>query len=231
MGTRGVIARPDGEGFKGRYHHWDSYPEGLGKTLFERRKDTFAGDTDAMLAFLIDQHSAGWSTINGADLSKSTGFQEVMNEGPCVTCGKSQTAHLCQTSGRTTAKHRKAAYPCGGQSYALHLGHTFVGDPAIRAEAETHAQCYCHGDRAEGARDFTHENAAGSGCEYAYVIRDAEMLVMSSYHEDGSKAIGMFGMGDAEAYWRLIGVVNLDGPEPEDWENLPTPWVPATAIR
>ena len=34
MSTRGVIARKDGDGFTGRYHHLDSYPSGLGQTLY-----------------------------------------------------------------------------------------------------------------------------------------------------------------------------------------------------
>jgi len=34
MSTRGVIAvSHDGETWQGRYHHWDSYPEGLGMAL------------------------------------------------------------------------------------------------------------------------------------------------------------------------------------------------------
>jgi hypothetical protein len=166
MGTRGVIARPVGEGFEGRYHHWDSYPEGLGQTLFRVRNGHFAGDSEAMLKFLLDDHT-GWSTINGANFDSAPGFSE---------------------SG-------------------------FVTDgPA----------CYCHGGRHEEGWLVTAANASGAGCEYAYVIDGAQLLVLSSYHEDGSKAIGMFGMGDPDASWRLIGLVDLDGPEP-DWEDLPMP--------
>ena len=61
MSTRGAIARLSGEGFKGVYHHWDSYPSGLGKALWDTYQKV--GVLDAMLDGLIDQHPAGWSSI------------------------------------------------------------------------------------------------------------------------------------------------------------------------
>lgn len=74
MSTRAVIARKTDTGFTGVYHHWDGYPSGLGATLFELRQEQFQGDTAAMLKVLIDEHPAGWSTINGADWSKPIGW-------------------------------------------------------------------------------------------------------------------------------------------------------------
>jgi hypothetical protein len=83
MGTRGVIARHTGEGkFKGRYHHWDSYPSGLGKTLFHVRLKEFNSDTEAMLKFLLDDH-IGWSSINDSDWKEEPGYGE---EGPQCYC-------------------------------------------------------------------------------------------------------------------------------------------------
>jgi hypothetical protein len=64
-------------GFKGVYHHWDSYPDALGKTLFKLYHGHFKRDLTAMLAFLIDKHPAGWSTINGADLSLPAGYEDI----------------------------------------------------------------------------------------------------------------------------------------------------------
>ena len=78
MSTRGCIARlqkRDPLEFKGVYHHWDSYPSGLGQKLFHIRNQEFKGDTAAMLKVLIDQHPAGWSTIVGADFDLRPGFQ------------------------------------------------------------------------------------------------------------------------------------------------------------
>ncbi len=81
MGTRGAIARVIDRseglmGFEGRYHHWDSYPEGLGKTLFQLYNGYFAKDMKKFLQVLIDDHPAGWSTINDGDFSLPAGFME-----------------------------------------------------------------------------------------------------------------------------------------------------------
>jgi len=162
MSTRAVIGREAGEGkFKGVYHHWDGYPSGLGATLLELRNGHFKSNTEAMLRFLIDDHPAGWSTINGADFNERAGYDE---DGP---------------------------------------------------------KCYCHGGRDEEGWEVTEENASGSGCEYAYVFTEdgQTMLVLSSYRNDRKKMIGMFGCGDENATWEIIGIVNLNNPEP-DWKVM-----------
>lgn len=76
MSTRSAIARCNKTfattgGFKGVYHHWDGYPDGLGQTLFLAYKgetgtpdlDQFKGDLEGLLKYLIDEHPAGWSSI------------------------------------------------------------------------------------------------------------------------------------------------------------------------
>lgn len=81
MSTRGVIARATGESqFKGRYHHWDSYPTGLGATLVNLYTGHFKGDLAAMLKYLIDDHPAGFSTINGANFNLPAGHRESLAE-------------------------------------------------------------------------------------------------------------------------------------------------------
>lgn len=55
--------------FKGRYLHWDNYFSGTGLTLLRILKENFRGDVKQMLKVLIDDHKAGWSTVNG-DWSK-----------------------------------------------------------------------------------------------------------------------------------------------------------------
>ena len=81
MGTRSIIAVNTDEGngtfpnFKGTYHHWDGYPEGVGVTLLELYKNgemvSFkdgelvewkSKDLNTMLDFLLMYE---WSTING----------------------------------------------------------------------------------------------------------------------------------------------------------------------
>lgn len=74
MSTRACIARIQGDGFLGVYHHWDGYPTGLGKTLWQLVRDNGRTTT---LKVLIDRHPAGWSTINGKDWTKVPGFVEL----------------------------------------------------------------------------------------------------------------------------------------------------------
>ena len=77
MSTRGCIARLKGRDppvFKGVYHHWDSYPSGLGRALYRLRNGRFRMNTDAMVREIIDQHPAGWSTIVGCSFDQTPGF-------------------------------------------------------------------------------------------------------------------------------------------------------------
>lgn len=74
MATRGMIAKKTESGFIGRYHHWDAYPEALGKTLHTLYNGTFNKNAEAMMHTLIDEHPAGWSSINGANFSYAPGF-------------------------------------------------------------------------------------------------------------------------------------------------------------
>ena len=76
MSTRGIIARPHGQSWRGRYHHWDSYPAGLGAALWQALHGHFEGDVDAMLRVLLDEHPAGWSTIVDADWTLAPGFED-----------------------------------------------------------------------------------------------------------------------------------------------------------
>jgi len=75
MSTRALIARKTDNGWEARYHHWDGYPAGLGKTLYDLHNGHFCGDAKKMLKVLIDEHEA-WSTINDADFNIEPGFNE-----------------------------------------------------------------------------------------------------------------------------------------------------------
>ena len=64
MSTRGVIARPTPQGgWAGCYLHWDNYPAGRGKALWEVYHNEAHGDIEDMLRFYIDEHPGGWSTM------------------------------------------------------------------------------------------------------------------------------------------------------------------------
>jgi len=90
MSTRSLIARKTETGWEGIYHHWDGYPEALGATLFELFNGHFDQDAKTMLAFLLDEHRGGWSTINGADFSLPAGFSNSLDmdtpHGPRCFC-------------------------------------------------------------------------------------------------------------------------------------------------
>ena len=75
MSTRGAIVRPLGDGFSGVYHHWDSYPSGLGKALWGVYFRSFCR-VDIMTKTLVDDHPAGWSTICEKDWGLDPGFIE-----------------------------------------------------------------------------------------------------------------------------------------------------------
>ena len=211
MSTRGAIARlKDNESWEGRYHHWDSYPSGLGATLFQLIRSEQLGDLKATLTTLLDDHPAGWSTINGADWSLTAGFPDD-EAGPCAQCGKEMWEHYAQYY----EAHGLPEPPHPPDSYAV-LGHPFD-----RPRIPQGAQCYCHGSRGEDGQLVTNQNASAIGVEYAYVfdVERARMLVLSSYTEGGQKMIGMFGMGDPDARWGVMAEVDLTGPEP-NWEAI-----------
>lgn len=69
MSTRAAIGRVDGDSFEGRYHHSDGYPTGLGQRFYERARD--AEDLRAFLAYIVDEHRAGWSHLAYVDETES----------------------------------------------------------------------------------------------------------------------------------------------------------------
>lgn len=77
MSTNAIIAREvDAKlgKFEGRYHHWDGYPTGLGKTLHELYNGHFKKDLSTMLKVLLEDHPAGWSTIIDTDFNQEPGY-------------------------------------------------------------------------------------------------------------------------------------------------------------
>lgn len=212
MSTRSVIARPWGDGFEGRYHHYDGYPSGVGAQLWELYHGRYAGDVGAMVAELIEAHPAGWSTINGADWSLEPGFVDRLN-GPCAVCGLGPDGHYRQYLPHDDPRR---AVPAGG-SY-LFADHAPVDIPDNRP------QCYCHGARAEDEQMIRSTEDDG-GTEWAYVLSPGGMLVCERrWGDDGSHMVGMVGMfgaggGADQATWLPLNLFPWDGEEP-DWSAL-----------
>lgn len=215
MSTRGCIARIKDTGFEGVYHHWDSYPSGLGNTLWNLYHEHFNHDINAMLEYLIDNHPAGWSTINNKVFNIAPGYAE-SGKLPCSICGKPMWKHYYQYYEQHGCLTPDAILSMRNGNYVA-LGHAYQ-EPDIPKGPE----CYCHGDRHEDRQVIDVRNAAACGCEYAYVFNDRnQMAIMSSYHPgpENAKMIGMFGMGDPDARWQPLAIVELDGIEP-DWEKI-----------
>jgi hypothetical protein len=62
MSTRCAIARVVADHWEGIYSHFDGYPEWMGPHLWKLLHETYNGDVQRMLAYLIDEHPGGWST-------------------------------------------------------------------------------------------------------------------------------------------------------------------------
>lgn len=189
MGTRGVIAKPDGDGWRGRYHHWDSYPSGLGAALLRAHEDL--GSTDEMVRVLIDEELVGWSTICGKDLRQPKGWHDSHDrDAVCAACTLPMWRHYRQY------------YPEGGPNdpmvngtrraglidpdQVIQLGHTFEHGPA-----PTNPQSYsARGettDQPDGRWITSHDEDA-AGTEWAYVITPRGLMVWEG-------DLGMFGCG------------------------------------
>ena len=84
MSTRSIIARKTEEGFAGVYHHWDGYPVGLGQTLYRMYKHV--PELNTLTKLLIDEHPAGWSSINGVDWSQPIGYVTGIDDNNAPQC-------------------------------------------------------------------------------------------------------------------------------------------------
>jgi len=86
VSTRSCIARIKGDGFEGVYHHWDGYPSALGATLYSLYKSRIFGGLRDMLSMLIDEHPAGWSTINDVNWNMEPDYSNSERERPNCFC-------------------------------------------------------------------------------------------------------------------------------------------------
>lgn len=94
MGTRGVIARRiDESSFSGVYHHWDSYPSGLGASLWRAYHASFDRSLERMLEFLL---SHSWSTIVGKDLALQPGWGTSIEDAPACYCHGERSESVCR---------------------------------------------------------------------------------------------------------------------------------------
>ena len=196
MSTRGAIARGDATKWTGVYHHGDSYPTTLGRTLWALYHGHFRGDQDAMMNHLIDDHPAGWSTIVDRDFGLPVQRKPDMSTEVCLICGGANWEHYQQNYRHPELNVLGLPTP---PEDAMVLGHR------PKAVTLNNPQCYCHGRGSEPDLVVTQANASAMGVEYAYVFAPDRhgFLMLSSYSANGVKMIGMFGLGDPKATWRV----------------------------
>lgn len=93
MATRGIIARETaGGGWEGRFHHFDSYPSGLGETLLDWYFGYFGRDGERLCRFLIDEHTA-WRSIVNRDPSAGIDFGWATDDRPQCFCHGPEAEH------------------------------------------------------------------------------------------------------------------------------------------
>lgn len=213
MATRSIIAKPEGDGWVGVYHHWDGYPTGLGLALLEAQALHFGGDTAAMIRYLIDDEPVGWSTIVGADWSQPKGWHDDHDRnGICADCGREMWRHYVQyyPEGGPTDPMVNGSRRAGlllPPSETLQLGHSFV-----RPETPKGPQSYSA--RGEGDGTCRHHHSTDddfAGAEWVYVLCPGGIMVFEG-------DVGMFGCGGGNfrdprmvAWGDLTGMAALEG--------------------
>lgn len=68
--------------WRGVYHHFDGYPTGLGRALWELYHAHYEDRLSVMVEMLIDNHVEGWSSIVDADWSQLPNWLEWYDRQP-----------------------------------------------------------------------------------------------------------------------------------------------------
>lgn len=105
MSTRSVVARVEGDGFVGRYCHWDGYPTNRGKQLFQAYREL--GSADALIKYAIREGESGyWSSFCApsenpveADRSTPEGEAEFQKSGSANWAHEADNTDLITSSG------------------------------------------------------------------------------------------------------------------------------------
>jgi hypothetical protein len=206
--------RPDHE-WAGRYHHWDGYPWALGATLFDLVRQCTLGDLATTLRGLIDDHPAGWSTINGADWALRPGFTERWKDESGKKLALDLAAlwePLYERTRRTQLEATLVELP-PAEAMRLQRNKQFILWNSLTHYfgALRRARCYCHGDRDEVPWELTQDDAASYGVEWVYVFDVAErtMTVLEAMLEGcHSLSLGLpflyLSSGNASAVTRAV---------------------------
>lgn len=226
MSTRSVIAEPYGDGFRGRYHHFDGYPSGVGHELWDLYHGHFAGDVDEMVCYLVTDEPQGWSNIIGADFSLPKGWHDShARDNVCAVCGQPMWRHYAQyyPEGSASDPMVNGSHRAGLllPNQVVQLGHDFheiespQGPQSYTARGETGPGYYIHSDGDDG------------GTEWAYVLCSRSLFIFERRygmpHDDQGHGTGMFGLGASDTadggYWAPVAEIAWNTDEP-DWQAL-----------
>lgn len=204
MSTRSVIARPDGDGFAGRYAHWDGYPTCRGAQLWQTF--TELGENATILrAYAIKEGENGyWSSYQTPSRQAREAQKPEFIDEPC---------NLCDATGKRT--DMIVANGCNGCA-GTGVSHRTYGD-GVRQGGWT----------VEENGSWVTSYADDMGTEWAYVLADHALFVFERRFgkpgADQGHGTGMFGMGasDTESggYWAALGEFPWTGDEPS-WDML-----------
>lgn len=176
MSTRSVIARTVGDGFEGRYHHFDGYPGGIGKTLYTLANTQFKDNIKRMMEILVDEHKAGWSNINNRNFSVTPGYREYDNR---------KVAEDFRKDGETMSVSYDKLYEWERQN---------IGP-----------ECFCHGDRQETTEILIAQEGESNWTDWAYAIdEDSMMMGVFNNLSKGWALVSVVDLNGPEPDWQTI---------------------------
>jgi hypothetical protein len=212
MSTRSIIARPEGDGFAGRYCHWDGYPTCRGAQIWEAMKE-LDGDVEKLIGYAIREDDPGyWSS-----------FQTPLKAAEMRDLPPTEECHLCDGTGIRPDWARFGDAPgcnaCGGS--VGRGGQAKVGTGVVKNRA------IMEGYIEETDGSWVESWGDDCGTEWAYVIAPHALYVFErrfgAVGDDHGHGTGMFGMGASDTevggHWAPRAEIRWDAEEP-DWEAI-----------
>ena len=161
MGTRSIIAVPHGDGWRGRYCHWDGYPQGVGVNLLA----IVQRDGIEQARTILTQDFYGWSGINRAQPH----LDGVVPDKDADYGSPAYVAWLYSPEGHLS-RGRFVNVPGYGEAYNPL--------PMILQDGSVYR---------EASRDqwITDVGLDGTDCEWLYVMHDMSLRVYQIGHVGG----------------------------------------------